>query len=434
MNRMVKFQRCFSLLVAFLLGSVAPLYGNVLNFLLLAFMLVLFGVNRKNVMRNVRWERGYIGVNVAFLIYFSLHTLIVLLKGNFIAAPSYGTFEVLILNFILVPVYVSTFRSWLTPELLKQFLFNFCLGCLLLNVYIFFSLTGTNLFSAPVETLNWIYNVRFGENRMVLGSKYWLEVQAMIIAVASLASYLLAVKEGRPVIKTVCFVMFFLLLIFLSFTVTKSSILGFLLGFLILNVYLFRRFTLRMRLGLIAMVLVSVCAFTLLTDIAMYEKRIQEIEEEIQSVRSGEYKGATIVPRVAFIRETFRHVDEFSLWGLGVCTKHRIKTWYECSDMNIANYNNVNNAFLQYWITGGVFGVGLVLFLFVAPVYRMIRKRNFSGLIFVLLIVFFVVSNTCVTLSWANSRLFMLLFLSMFCFYGDMFAKLESFPNKSVTL
>ena len=95
----------------------------------------------------------------------------------------------------------------------------------------------------------------------------------------------------------------------------------------------------------------------------MYEKRIQEIEAEIQSVRSGEYRGATIVPRVAFIRESFRHLDEFSAWGLGVCTKHRIKAWYESSDLNIANYNNVNNAFLQYWITGGIFGLALVLFI-----------------------------------------------------------------------
>ena len=434
MNRMVKFQRYFFLLVAFLLGSLAPLYGNVFNFLLLVFVLVLLGVNRKEVMRNIRQERVYILVNVAFFIYFSLHTLIVLLKGDPIAPPSYGTFEVLILNFILVPIYVSTFRNWLTPELLKQFLFYFCLGCLLLNVYIFFSLTGTNLFSAPLDTLNGIYNVRFGENRVVLGSKFWLEVQAMILAMASLASYLLAIKERRPVMKMVCFMMFFLLLIFLSFTVTKSSIIGFLLGFLILNVYLFRKFTLQMRFGFIAGLLVCACAFTLLTDIAMYEKRIQEIEEEIQSVRSGEYKGATIVPRVAFIRESFRHVDEFSLWGLGVCTKHRIKAWYEASEMNIAIYNNVNNAFLQYWITGGIFGLGLVLFLFGAPVYRMIRKRNFSVLIFVILIVFFVVSNTCVTLSWANSRLLILLFLAMFYFYGEMFAKLECFPDKSTTL
>mgnify|MGYP002271563565 FL=1 len=324
---------------------------------------------------------------------------------------------------------ITHFLFKLSNVSIKKFLFFFCLGCTLLNIYIFFSLTGTQLFSAPADTLSWIYNMRFGVNRDVLGSKFWLEAQAMIIAIASLASYLLVIGAKGWKMKLFCGFMFLMLVLFLSFTVTKSSILGFLAGFLILNVCLFRKFSLRMRYGLIAGLLVCVCGFSLLTDLAMYEKRIQEIEAEIQSVRNGEYRGATIVPRVAFIRESFRHLDEFSAWGLGVCTKHRIKAWYESSDLNIANYNNVNNAFLQYWITGGIFGLALVLFLFVAPIYRMIRRKKFSSLILAMLIVFFTVSNTCVTLSWANSRLFMLLFLAMFCFYGDLFAWLEDFSE-----
>ncbi|MFR5657545.1 MAG: hypothetical protein ACLUDU_05870 [Butyricimonas faecihominis] len=115
--------------------------------------------------------------------------------------------------------------------------------------------------------------------------------------------------------------------------------------------------------------------------------------------------------------------------GIRCLHKTSDKAWYESSDLNIANYNNVNNAFLQYWITGGIFGLALVLFLFVAPIYRMIRRKKFSSLILAMLIVFFTVSNTCVTLSWANSRLFMLLFLAMFCFYGDLFAWLEDFSE-----
>ena len=277
MNLVVKFQQYFFLLVAFLLGSLAPLYGNVFNFVLLAFMLVLLGVNRKEMLRNLRYVRWYIGINVAFLIYFSLHTLVVLLKDEPIAPPSFGTFEVLLLNFILVPMYVSTFKNWITPGLLKKFLFFFCLGCTLLNIYIFFSLTGTQLFSAPADTLSWIYNMRFGVNRDVLGSKFWLEAQAMIIAIASLASYLLVIGAKGWKMKLFCGFMFLMLVLFLSFTVTKSSILGFLAGFLILNVCLFRKFSLRMRYGLIAGLLVCVCGFSLLTDLAMYEKRIQVI-------------------------------------------------------------------------------------------------------------------------------------------------------------
>lgn len=107
--------------------------------------------------------------------------------------------------------------------------------------------------------------MRFGVNRDVLGSKFWLEAQAMIIAIASLASYLLVIGAKGWKMKLFCGFMFLMLVLFLSFTVTKSSILGFLAGFLILNVCLFRKFSLRMRYGLIAGLLVCVCGFSLLT-------------------------------------------------------------------------------------------------------------------------------------------------------------------------
>ncbi len=66
MNLVVKFQQYFFLLVAFLLGSLAPLYGNVFNFVLLAFMLVLLGVNRKRCSDLRYVQDWYIGINVAF--------------------------------------------------------------------------------------------------------------------------------------------------------------------------------------------------------------------------------------------------------------------------------------------------------------------------------------------------------------------------------
>lgn len=177
MDQIVRFQKYFFLTTGFLLGSLIPLFGNAFNFILIVFMFVQIGMNRKEVLANLRQERKYLWTMIIFLGYFSLHTMIVLLKGNPVAEPSYGTFEILILNFILVPVYVTTFRSWLTPELLRRFLTYFCIGCFCINVYIFFALTGTKLFSDPVGTLNLIYNTRFGENRFVLGDKFWLEIQ-----------------------------------------------------------------------------------------------------------------------------------------------------------------------------------------------------------------------------------------------------------------
>ena len=425
MGQMVKFQKYFFLVTGFLLGSLIPLFGNAFNFILIVLLFVQIGMNRKEVLENLRQERKYLWVMVLFLAYFSLHTIILLLKGNPIAEPSYGTFEILILNFILVPAYVATFRNWLTPELLRRFLTYFCLGCLCINIYIFFALTGTKLFSAPMDTLNFIYNTRFGENRFVLGDKFWLEIQALMLAVAALISYFLVIKE-RLRAKRVMFIFLLLaLLVFLSFTVTKSAIIGFLAGFCVLNIYLFKKSKVKIHYKLATVILIVSCGYVLLDNVSMYEARMQEVREEIESVTKGEFQGGTIAPRVAFIRESFKHVDEFGLWGLGVSTKHRIKAWFDASDMNIARYKNVGNIFLQYWVTGGIFGLAFMLFLFVAPIGRMIRKRRVSYLTIGILLAFFAVSNTCVTLSWANSRLFMLFFLAMFCFYGDLFARLE---------
>ena len=92
MNLVVKFQQYFFQLVAFLLGSLAPLYGNVFNFVLLAFMMVLFGINGKEMLQNLRGVRWYIRINVAFLIYFSLHTLVVLFERRADCASQFRDF------------------------------------------------------------------------------------------------------------------------------------------------------------------------------------------------------------------------------------------------------------------------------------------------------------------------------------------------------
>ena len=227
-----------------------------------------------------------------------------------------------------------------------------------------------------------------------------------MLAVAALISYFLVIKE-RQRAKRVLFIFLLLaLLVFLSFTVTKSAIIGFLAGFCVLNIYLFKKSKVKIHYKLATVILIVSCGYVLLDNVSMYEARMQEVREEIESVTKGEFQGGTIAPRVAFIRESFKHMDEFGLWGLGVSTKHRIKAWFDASDMNIARYKNVGNIFLQYWVTGGIFGLAFMLFLFVAPICRMIRKRRVSYLTIGILLAFFAVGNTCVTLSWANCRLF----------------------------
>ncbi len=125
--------------------------------------------------------------------------------------------------------------------------------------------------------------------------------------------------------KLFCGFMFLMLVLFLSFTVTKSSILGFLTGFLIFEYMFVPKIFSSYALWTYCRIVGLRVWFSLLTDLAMYEKRIQEIEAEIQSVRNGEYRGQRLFPGLLYSGE-FRHLDEFSAWGLGVCTKHRIKS------------------------------------------------------------------------------------------------------------
>ena len=429
MNLVVKFQQYFFLLVAFLLGSLAPLYGNVFNFVLLAFVMVLFSINRKEMLQNLRHARVYIGINVAFLIYFSLHTLVVLLKEEPITPPSFGTFEVLLLNFILVPIYVVSLKEWLTPRLLICFLFLFCTGCLLLNMYVIFDLAGISLFTDTSCAINFLYANRLGGNKLVfLGGNLYLEPQTLYIALTALISYFLIFICRYKGVKVLLGVMFLLLTIFLSFTVTKAGILAFILGFGIMNFYLFKHSSFRVRSAILIGIVLLVPVFGIFVFDGLkgkYEERAEEVVREIENVKRGIYEGGTIAPRIGLIRESFMHVDEFGVWGLGIYAKHRVNNWLQSSEDGLGAFTNVHNSFIHYWIQGGILGLAMIVFLFCAPFYRMFRTRRISWLICALLVVMFVMNNTCILLALNNSRLMILFLLGMFYFYGDVFWQLE---------
>ena len=429
MNLVVKFQQYFFQLVAFLLGSLAPLYGNVFNFVLLVFMMVLFGINRKEMLQNLRHARGYIGINVAFLIYFSLHTLVVLLKEEPITPPSFGTFEVLLLNFILVPIYVVSLKEWLTPRLLICFLFLFCTGCLLLNMYVIFDLVGISLFTDTSSAINFLYANRLGENKLdFLGGNLYLEPQTLHMALTALIAYFLIFIYRNKGVKILSGIMFLLLTIFLSFTVTKAGILAFILGFGIINFYLLKHSSFRVRSAILIGIVLLVPIFGIFVFDGLkekYKERTEEIKREVENVKRGVYAGGTIAPRIGFIRESFIHVDEFGVWGLGIYAKHRVNQWLQSSKDGLGAFTNVHNSFIHYWIQGGVLGLAMIVFLFCAPLYRMLRTQKVSWLICALLVIIFVMNNTCILLALNNSRLMILLLLGMFYFYGDVFWRLE---------
>ena len=422
---MERVQKGGFLLMGFLLGSVAAVWGDLFNGLLVALTLMALAGSRE---AREGWRIGkvYIGANVAFLLYFALHTAVVVGWGREEGRPTYSLFEALLLGFILIPVYVSALRQWMTARLLRAFLVAFCAGCVCLQCYVCYDMIGFWFLSDLKSSLEVLVFTRFGDNREVLGSVYLIEMRAMTMAVAALVAYFLAFDAGKWWGKVVFGGMFLLLLAFLVFTVTKSALLGFAIGFVVLNAYLFMRSGWRARTGILVLMFALVAGGVVSVQrVEKFGQRVEEVKQDLRNIREGNYDGNTLGPRLAIFEAIFAHVDEFALWGEGVYAKEKVDKWLAESDRGISVYFSSQNAFLQYWIQGGVFGLALLVYLFVAPVARSWRRGGFPWLAVAIVAVFFVVSNSCVTLSKMSGRPLILFFLALFYFHGEMFARLE---------
>ena len=121
------------------------------------------------------------------------------------------------------------------------------------------------------------------------------------------------------------------------------------------------------------------------------------------------------------------HFHEYALWGVGLYYKPILKQWYADSSL-IASMPNVHNSFLEYWIKGGIFGLGLIVSLFAFPVVRMKRRKQWSLIALGGIAAIFIASNTCVLFVHNNSLTIILFWLSAFYFYLKEFTGLEREP------
>lgn len=421
-------EKCF-LLNGFLLSSLAPLYGKTFNYFLLFMIIVHAVVSWNSFVKDLQVGKRYLFVFVIYFVYISLQTLFITWNPAWDDKTYYGIFEDLLLNFILVPVYVVSLKECLTPRLLARFLLLFCTGCLLLNLYIVYDLVGKGLFLDTSSAIDFLYTNRFGENKLaLLGGNLYLEPQTLYIALAALITYFLIFVYKNKVFRIFLVLMFLLFTFFLSFTVTKAGILAFILGFIIINFYIFKRCSLRTRWVMLVGMVSLVPVFGIFVSDGLkgkYEERTEEIVREVENVKQGIYAGGTIAPRIGFIRESFIHIDEFGVWGLGVYAKSRVNNWLQSSEVGLSAFTNVHNSFLHYWIQGGILGLLMIVFLFCAPFYQMLKNRRICWLICALTVIIFVMNNTCILLALNNSRLMILLLLAMFYFHEGVFQRLE---------
>lgn len=400
------------LFVAFSLGW-ASLYGNVLNFLLILLLIWNWRGDAAAFRQNLKLERYYLAVPCLFLVYMILHTLYFHFFVDNGLKPSYGIFETLLLYFILIPLYMLSMKPWMSVQLMKKALVLFSCGVLLVNVFIFFEKLGWIFFQYPVESLEVIYKTRFGGNRSTLGGFLMLEPQAMILALAAVTAFFQSLVQKKVWLT----VLAFLLVIFLSFTVTKASILGFCVGAFLGLIYLFRNLGKREKRITIAVIcsMVVVGMFFIPKE---FTRRYNETVTEIKNVQDGNFSGVSIAPRLAMWLDAKKHFSEYALFGVGVYYKPILKEWYTSSPNKVlADMPNVHNSFLEYWIKGGIFGLFLIVAFFAFPVVKMIRRHLWSLSVWGGIAVIFIASNTCVLFVHNNSLTIILFWLSAYYFY-----------------
>lgn len=422
-----KLQEKSFLLVAFLLGWTA-IYGNVICFIMLALLLFNIKSDLSFFTQSVKREKYYLLLPCVFFLYMLGHTVISRFLVGDGVKPSYGIFETLILFFIVIPLYVLSMKKWMTASLLRRGMLFFCIGVLVFSIAALFQLTGKSIFTDTLNVLDAVYQGRFGGNKTsIFGGFMMLEAQAMVLGVASVMSFFLVLFNRRSLGRII---LTLLLLLFLSFTVTKAAILGFLAGALIGCVYIFKKFAFREKRN----ILICIAILLVLGIYFMpqgYVNRFQEISVEIDNIKNGQLTGGSLAPRIAMWREVKNHAGEFALCGVGVYYKEVVKTWFDASPDHIAGMTNVHNSFLEYWIKGGILGLLLVISLFLFPIVKMVKKRHISFWVIAGLIAIFIPSNTCVLFVHVNSLAIIMFLLSMFYFYSDDFWEMETNVNRS---
>lgn len=132
-------------------------------------------------------------------------------------------------------------KSFVSLRLLKQFLLCFCISVLTFNLVMLFHLGWENWFTAPQTVVQNLYASRFGGTKHFLNGEVYLDAQALQIYAAALIAYFFGIIRTKMGEKVIAFTAFALFVWLLSLTVTKSSILSFLGGFVIFNLYFFMK-------------------------------------------------------------------------------------------------------------------------------------------------------------------------------------------------
>lgn len=413
---------------AFLLGSINVLYNIAFYIFLVIAFLINLKYDFKGFCSNVKQERKFLILPVAGAVYIVLHYLCSLLIPNIHYKVSWGIIELLLLYFLFVPLYLLSAKNFVTPILLRRFLFTFCWGVILFCFAKLFCITGLSLFTEPMQALSAIYSGRFGGNMSLLGGFVYLEPQAVYICASAIISYFFILKnnerDGGKLLLINSIIIFILSLLFLSFTVTKGAVLAFGVAFMYLSFVYLRRKSLKFKVMSLGVLIVGLlCVYSLLPQ--AYIDRVKQMEQEIENIHDGKYQGGSIAPRLGLMKENFSHFNEFGIFGLGVYKNSAIREWYPKSPYHLGGIYNSHNTFVEYWLIGGIPGLLFILYYFFGSIIRMIKRKKYSFLAIAVILSLFVAANTCVIAILIDSVPVVVFLLAMFFLYLDNFVRIQ---------
>lgn len=426
---MEKYKENLFLTVAFLLGSIHILYQGVFY---MVFILVL-GINiftdRQAFWQNVKKHWKYLILPVGLVVYIFLHYLVTQAIGQITYKASWSRIELLLLYFFMIPIYIVSAKNFMTLRLLGRSLLTLCWGIILFNFLKLFYLTGFSLFTDPRATLDTLYTTRFGCHLNFLGGHVYLEPQAIYLSVASVIGYFFlwkALRDSNWKLALNSGTILLMTLIFLSFTVTKGAILAFFCGFLLLSFTYFFKLNYKRKLVLIG-VFATFCVVACFALPQAFAKRYKAMVVELQNVQEGELKGGSIAPRLALLKESFSRFDQFGLSGLGVYKNAAADKWFANSPYQQIRTlkGNVHNSFVEFWLIAGISGLLFSLYYFVAPIWKMIKRKQYSSLLLALLLILFIGNLSCILLIFVDSAPVILFLLAMAYFYFEEFRELQ---------
>lgn len=415
------------LLIAFFIGTWGALFHAMQTGLIALGLIYNIVKYKDDFVRNIKKYKYYVAIPVIYILYSAVHTLIIVTSGKYAGLkPGFGIFEKEFLVFLLGVLYVISLKSFVSLRLLKQFLLCFCISVLTFNLVMLFHLGGENWFTAPQTVVQNLYASRFGGTKHFLNGEVYLDAQALQIYAAALIAYFFGIIRTKMGEKVIAFTAFALFVWLLSLTVTKSSILSFLCGFVIFNLYFFRKLSVWQRWMFIGVILlVGIRGYIFRP--ASFDQRWIQLKQEIEDVNNGKLDGgSTLVPRIVFYQSCLKNIDSWGIWGLGVYTNVVSKQWYQASGNRVvASLTHSHNSYLQYWMLMGVVGLVFILSWFVYPVKSMICSKKYSFLALSLLVAFFIDSNFEVLLIVNDALPVVMFFLMMFYVFRDQFYALE---------